>query len=218
MLATAERRGYGRILVAGDICFPGPEPLETWRRLSQLRALCVQGVGDRAIATVDTTTFRPRDDYERARLQRLLEVREELGSQILVRLAKLPQIARQPLEGGRQLALVHGSPLDPLEPITHDMDDTTIAHLLADDPADVVLCGGSHVPFDRVVKRPNVGENVPAETRVINLGSVGEAPAGEPAAEGTPPSPPRFAHATFVETSDGVIEVEQFVVPLGRAA
>lgn len=233
VLATAERRGYGRILVAGDICFPGPEPLLTWRRLNQLRALCVQGVGDRAIATVDTTQLRPRDDYERARLQRLLEVREELGDVILRRLAKLPQLVRQPLEGNRQLALVHGSPLDPLEPITHDMDDATIAHLLGEEPADIVLCGGSHVPFDRVVDRPNHGEAVPARTRVINLGSVGEAPAEVRMADSaTRPrlaataeaygsvvySEPMFAHATFVESTDGGIEVEQFVVPLGRAA
>ena len=30
VLATAERRGYTHLLVAGDICFPGPKPLETW--------------------------------------------------------------------------------------------------------------------------------------------------------------------------------------------
>src|SRR5262249_1503769 len=35
VLATAERRGFARILVAGDLCFPGPKPLETWRRLTQ---------------------------------------------------------------------------------------------------------------------------------------------------------------------------------------
>jgi len=218
VLATAERSGYGRILVAGDICFPGPDPLGVWRRLSQLNALCVQGVGDRAIATVDIEELRPRDDYEVARLSRLCEVRRELGDVLLARLAKLPKRIRQPLAGGRQLLLVHGSPLDPMEPITHDMDDVTVAHLLADDPADVVLCGGSHVPFDRVVARE--GDDVPAVTRVINLGSVGEAPAGE-GVGGTIQTTnwvPQFAHATFVESKDSGIDVEQIVVPLGRAA
>jgi predicted phosphodiesterase len=234
VLATAERRGYGRIVVAGDICFPGPQPLLTWQRLTQLKALMVQGVGDRALATVDASALRPRDEFERDRLRRLLEVREELGSQLLRRLAKLPQIIRQPLEGGKQLAVVHGSPTDPLEPMTHDMDDATLANMLGDDPADVVLCGGSHVPFDRVVLRSAPARlpdrpvdldaepiatktAVPVETRVINLGSVGEAPypvggsAGERAGS-------RFAHATFVELRDDGIEVEQFVVPLGWAA
>jgi hypothetical protein len=193
--------------------------MTTWRRLSQLRALCVQGVGDRALATLDATVIRPRDEYERKRLERLMAVRAELGGGVLKRLAKLPPLVRQPLEGGRQLLVVHGSPLDPLEPMTHDMDDATLAHMLGDDPADLVLCGGSHVPFDRIVPRHSVGSTdsteprgrpeAPRETRIINLGSVGEAPCGDEL---------RFAHATFVESMDDGIEVEQFVVPLGRAA
>jgi hypothetical protein len=218
VLATAERRGYSRLLVAGDICFPGPQPLATWRRLSQLRALCVQGVGDRALATVDPTVLRPRDDFERSRLARLISVREELGEAILQRLAKLPPLIRQPLDGGGYMTLVHGSPADPLEPITHDLDDATIAHLLGDEPATVVLCGGSHVPFDRLVQRSRAPANTPTYTRVINLGSVGEAPSGDEPRNDTAIFHSRFAHATFVESADGGIEVEQFVVPLGRAA
>jgi predicted phosphodiesterase len=209
VLATAERRAYARVIVAGDICFPGPEPLRTWRRLSQMNAVCVQGVGDRALSMVDATTLHPRDEFERARLRRLLEVREELGDALLRRIAKLPQIARQTLEGGRQLLVVHGSPVDPLEPMTHDMDETTLSELLGQDPADLVVCGGSHVPFDRIVPRRVGTPGVPPATRVINLGSVGEAPCGDE---------PPFAHATFVESTEDGIEVEQFVVPLGRAA
>ena len=56
---------------AGDLCFPGPEPLETWRRLTQAGAVCVQGVGDRALATIDPATLHPRSEHERARLGRL---------------------------------------------------------------------------------------------------------------------------------------------------
>lgn len=223
--------------MAGDICFPGPSPLDTWRRLSQLKALVVQGVGDRALATIDPTELRPRDAHERRRLDRLIAVRNELGEPILRRLAKLPQILHQPLGAPGNLLLVHGSPLDPMEPITHDMAEEAVAHLLGDDPSTLVLCGGSHVPFDRVIRRN--GPGLPEATRVINLGSVGEAPYGgrhdEPSqvAEGpnhgdarhgrrrnldAPYYEARFAHATFIETSDGGIMVEQFVVPLGRAA
>lgn len=222
VLATAERRGYSRLLVAGDICFPGPSPLDTWRRLSQLKAVCVQGVGDRALATIDPTDLRPRDAHERRRLERLIAVRNELGEPILRRLAKLPQILHQPLGAPGNLLLVHGSPVDPMEPITHDMADEAVAHLLGDDPSTVVLCGGSHVPFDRVIQRR--GPGLPEATRVINLGSVGEAPYGGPRAERgrrgetAPYYESRFAHATFIETSDGGMTVEQFVVPLGRAA
>src|SRR5262249_55407129 len=40
VLATAERRGYSHLLVAGDLCFPGPAALAVWRRLAAARATC----------------------------------------------------------------------------------------------------------------------------------------------------------------------------------
>ena len=53
VLATAERRSFHKLLIAGDLVFPGPEPLETWRRLSAAGALMAQGLSDRAVATLD---------------------------------------------------------------------------------------------------------------------------------------------------------------------
>ncbi|WP_437534403.1 metallophosphoesterase family protein [Sorangium sp. So ce726] len=226
VLATAERRGYTQLLVAGDLCFPGPKPLETWRRLTQAKAVCVQGVSDRALATLDLDKVRARSEHERARLDRLSQTRTELGELILARLARLAPTYRLPLEDGGELVLVHGSPADPLEPISHDMTDEEVLSLLGDDPADVVICGGSHVPFDRMV----------GGVRIINVGSVGEAPcssmrsdvdlvrvgarapgelvrSGAVSAYGT-----GHADATFIELRAGELWVEQVVVPLGRAA
>jgi predicted phosphodiesterase len=212
VLATAERRGYEKLLVAGDLCFPGAKPLETWRRLVQAGAICVQGVGDRALATIDPSTLHPRSDHERARLGRLADVRRELGELILARLVRLPPMVRLPLDDGGELCLVHGAPADPTEPITHDMSDDEVSALLGDDPADIVVCGGSHVPFDRVV----------AGVRVINVGSVGEAPRGA--------GPFLHADATLIEVSpvkprrsaaaegEDTIKIERLVVPLGKAA
>lgn len=196
VLATAERRGYSRILVAGDICFPGPAALATWRTLMSVNASCVQGVGDRALATIDISNLRATNEHENARLSRLREIREEVGELILARLAKLPQELRLPLPNGGELLLVHGSPVDPTEGMAHDMTDEELSALIGDDPADIVICGATHVPFDRVV----------GETRIVNVGSVGEAPGG------------LHAHATFVEVTDTSVTVEQFVVPLGDAA
>jgi predicted phosphodiesterase len=202
VLAAAERRGYSRLLVAGDLCFPGDQPLEVWRRLVQAQATCVQGVGDKAIATIDPSKLRGRDEHERTRLELLARARAELGELILARLSKLAPSARMPLPDGGELLLVHGSPLDPTEPFTHDMTDTEIRALLGDDPADVVVCGGSHTPFDRTVMG----------VRVINVGSVGEALSGSAGASS------RHADATFLEFRGNELLVDQFVVPLGEAA
>lgn len=233
VLATAERRGYDQILVAGDLCFPGPKPLETWRRLAHMKAICVQGAADRALATLDFDGIHATSDHERARLTRASEVKGELGELILLQLARLPRAHRVPLPNGGELMLVHGSPVDPLEPITHEMTDEEISGLLGDDPADIVVCGGSHVPFDRIV----------TGVRIINVGSVGEGCYGEhrdvsigaayadatflevnevgprevetATLSGDPSIGPGAVHAHPVPHS---VRVEQFVVPLGRAA
>jgi len=199
VLATAERRSFHKLLVAGDVVFPGPEPLETWRRLMASRAVLVQGLSDKALATLDPTQIRAKNDHERRRLDRMRTVRAELGELILERLKRLPTHVRIPMEDGRELLLVHGSPLDPGEALTGDMDDDEMNALIGDDPADVVVCGMSHVPFERQLDG----------VRVINVGSIGEAPTG---------GGERVAHATWIETSAAGVMVEPIVVPLNEPA
>src|SRR6516162_9376415 len=97
ILATAERRSFHKLLVAGDIVFPGPEPLDTWRRLTAAGAVLVQGLTDRALATLDPSALHPRSDHERERLERMRAAREALGDLILQRIRRLPTHQRIPL-------------------------------------------------------------------------------------------------------------------------
>ena len=64
--------------------------------------------------------------------------------------------------------------------------------LLGDEGGDVIVCGGSHVPFDRTV----------ADVRIVNVGSVGEAPGGG------------YANATIIESGAIGVHVQQFEVML----
>ena len=116
----------------------------------------------------------------------------ELGDIIVARLGQLPPIARLPIESGHTLLVVHGSPADPTEPFDINMSDDELIALLGDEPGDLIGCGGSHVPFDRTV----------ADVRIVNVGSVGEAPSGDHAA------------AAIITTSQLGISVEQLAVPL----
>ncbi len=199
VLATAEGRGYSRVLCAGDLCFPGLDPLGVWRRLTTARATCVQGVSDRAIATLDPASLSSDSPRSAERLAHLARVRTELGEPILRKLARLDTHVRIPLPNGTEALLVHGSPMDPTEPFTHEMSDDEVRALLGDDPADLVICGGSHVPFDRTV----------LDVRIVNVGSVG----------GAVYQGGRFADATFIEFLPGElgaldVRVEQVVIPL----
>lgn len=209
VLATAEKRSFHKLLVAGDIVFPGPEPLETWRRLTAAGAVMVQGVSDRALATLDPNVLSPRSEHERVMLDRMKEVRADLGELVLQRLKRLPTHQRIPLEDGSELVLVHGSPVDPAEALSQDMSDEEIDALLGDASGDVVVCGMSHVPFHRMI----------GDVHVINVGSVGEAPDGL----GTSPTfpyteRPLVAHATWIESTPTGIVVEPITVPLDAPA
>lgn len=193
VLATAEKRAFEKLLVAGDLLFPGNDALETWRRLNSAGAILVQGVTDRALATLDPKKLSPRTPHEEQMRDRMIELRAELGDVILERVKRLPTSIRFPLESGQELLLVHGSPRDATEGMSHDMSDEELNALLGDDPADIVVCGMTAVPFERTV----------SGVHIINVGSVGEAPP-----DGL------VAHATWIETSPTGISVEQVVIPL----
>jgi predicted phosphodiesterase len=199
VLATAEKTSFHRLLVAGDLLFPGPDPLETWRRLVAAQATLVQGATDRALTILDVNSVPTKTAHEREVVERMKTVRSELGDIILERLRRVPTHNRVPLEDGTELLLVHGSPVDPFEPMTFDMTDDELNALIGDDPADVIVCGMSHTPFDRMV----------GDVRIINVGSVGEAP--DARKEG---DPPKVAHATWLDSTPAGLDVSQISVPL----
>jgi predicted phosphodiesterase len=192
VIKEADALGWDQLLACGDLCFPGPAPLAVWKTLLSHRALCVQGVGDRALAQIDPNKLSATTEVERNRIERLRQVQHELGEIIVTRLGQLPAVASLPIESGHTLLAVHGSPLDPSEPFTAEMSDDELIALLGDEPGDLIICGGSHVPFDRTV----------ADVRIVNVGSVGEAPGGG------------YAHFTIVTTSALGINVAQHVVAL----
>ncbi len=210
VLATAERRSFHKLLVAGDLVFPGPTAeyrpgtaLETWRRLAAANAVLVQGVSDRALASLDADSVVATSEHEKAMLERVRQVRKELGDLVIERLRRLPTHARIPLEDGGELVLVHGSPADPAEAMTHDLDDEEVNALLGTDGADLVVCGMSHVPYTREL----------GDIKIVNVGSVGEAPDG---AIDLPNGRkrPRVAHATWIETTPAGLSIEHIAVPL----
>jgi predicted phosphodiesterase len=152
------------IYVAGDLLLGGDDPLGVWMRLQEVGARCVRGPSDLALAVLDPARVPARDDAQRAALARFQETRAALGEVILARLRRLPLALRIELPDKTDVLVVHGTPRDPDECFTPDLSDDEMESLLADDPADFVLCGGSHVPFARELDA----------ARVISVGSVGE--------------------------------------------
>jgi len=193
VLAFGNSQGCSVVLAAGDHCFPGPHPLETWKLLTVANAHCVQGISDLAVATLDPDDLPSPDAEHEQRITRLRDTQRELGDVVLSRLSRLPPSFRMSLEDGGELMLVHGSPVDPTAAITHDMSDDEVLALLGDEELDVVVCGGGHVPFERVVE----------STRIIAVGSVGESPT------------PGVAHAVILDTTSAGVDVRFVQLALG---
>jgi hypothetical protein len=149
-------------------------------------------VSDRALAQIDPEKLTATTGQERERIQRFRQIQIELGELIITRLGKLPAVSRLPIESGHTLLVVHGSPADPSEALTDDMTDDEMLALLGDEPGDIIVCGGSHVPFERHV----------ADVHVINAGSVGEAPGG------------KHAHGVIVTTGAVGVATQFLVVDL----
>jgi predicted phosphodiesterase len=181
------RRGATRVYVAGDLLAGGPDPLGVWRKLAEIKAFCVRGVSDSALCSVDTSKLVPMNEREREKLDQFLWTRKTVGELVLESLRRLPLSLRVPLIDGSEVVVVHGSPYDPLQEISQDMDDDEVLALVGDDPADVVMCGSSHVPFQRALDG----------VHVVNVGSVGAAPEG------------RIAHYTILTPTPGLRTVEQ---------
>ena len=94
VIKEADSLGWDQLVACGDLCFPGPAPLAVWKTLVGHRALCVQGVGDRALAQVDPNKLSATSEVERNRIERLRQVQHELGEIIVTRIGQLPTSRR----------------------------------------------------------------------------------------------------------------------------
>ncbi len=187
VLEELSRRGVTRVFAAGDHLTHGPKPLEVWRRLQEAKVVLARGVGDSALCTVNLEKLAPKSHEDRERIERFRDTRAAVGELVLESLRRLPLTVRIPLIDGSEVVMVHGSPDDPFQEISQDMTDDEVLALVSGDPADLVVCGASHVPFQRVLDG----------VHVINVGSVGAAPEG------------RVAHYSVLTPTPGHLTVEQ---------
>jgi putative phosphoesterase len=126
------------ILVGGDVCFAGEQPAETLERLRALgdRVVWVRGNTDREITTES-------------------HLSEEQVA-FLHGLESTVQIDR--------VLYCHATPRNDMDIFTERTPEERIAFLFENVDADVVVCGHTHMQFDRTI----------AGKRVINSGSVGK--------------------------------------------
>ena len=181
VLAELRRERVDDVVVGGDV-LPGPMPRETLALLSRLEVPVhfIHGNGELAVlAQIDaadpsavtywgTTSGDPppasvKETFRWTAAQISSECRP---------LRRWPRIHRQAIPGLGDVLFCHATPHSETDAFTRLTREEALVPVFADVKAALVVCGHTHMQFDRVV----------AGVRVVNAGSVGM-PFGKPGAD-----------------------------------
>lgn len=186
VLAELERGGGAdEIVVGGDVLW-GPLQAECLELLRSVGATFVSGNCERDV-------LHPTSDVDRWCHQQLGETDRSF-------VASWPAVAGFDVEALGSVVFCHATPRDDVEILTRITPDLSVAAALAGIDAAVVVCGHTHVQFDR---------RVPESPRLVNAGSVGLAYEGVPGAFWALLGPD-------VELRRTEYDVEQALAELGR--
>jgi predicted phosphodiesterase len=140
-------------LVFGGDMAAGPLPAETLDRIMGLDALVIRGNADRELLSDPLPSGGLIDEWVGAQLDH--RHREFI--------AALPEQTEIEVDGVGRVLFCHGSPRSDEEMILKTTPEEWLREMLQGVDADVVVCGHTHMQFDRWVDR----------WRVVNAGSVG---------------------------------------------
>jgi predicted phosphodiesterase len=163
------RAGAERIVVGGDVV-PGPMPRQCLTRLLDLKVPIqfILGNGEMAVLAERegkdsgvAAPYRAAIQWNAAQLH--------LGDRDL--LASWPQTLHLEIDGLGKVLFCHATPRNPNDIFTRLTEDARIASLFGTLDVDMVVCGHTHMQFDRTI----------GSVRVVNAGSVGM-PFGQPGA------------------------------------
>jgi putative phosphoesterase len=152
VLADVDREGVDAIVVAGDV-ISGPWPGEVFDALESRRSMLVRGNADRVVIERD-------DRYGELAVWSA----DRLGDRRLAIARGWPLTLELDVDGVGWVLVCHSTPESDDPIYTTLTPDDEMARVLGPVAADVVVCGHTHIQYDR---RLSTG------LRVVNPGSVG---------------------------------------------
>ena len=162
VLRDVHDAGVDRIVVGGDV-IPGPMPREAIGLLSALEwpTHFLSGNGEREVLArrggAESATVPPRF---RAMMQWTADQLDDERARFL---AAWPATIRLRLDSLGAVLFCHATPRSDTEIFTEHTSEDVLRPIIDAAAADVVVCGHTHMQFDRRI----------GTTRVINAGSVG---------------------------------------------
>ena len=169
VLAEVERQRVDRIVVGGDVVL-GPMPREALARVRALgeRAVVIRGNCDRLVADVgsESVAHLPSPIHDA-----VTWTAHQLNTEERAFLGALPLTATLDVDSIGEVLFCHATPRSDEELFTVQSTDERIAPMFEAVTAPLVVCGHTHMQFDRHVR----------DLRIVNAGSVGM-PYGAPGA------------------------------------
>ena len=161
VLADIDDEGVDEIVVAGDTAH-GPWPAEVVDLLVERGARCVRGNADREVIE-RSETFGQLAPWSADRL----------GESRLGVVRSWPLTVELPVDGLGTVVVCHSTPESEDPVYTRITPDAELVELFASVDADVLVCGHTHMQYDRTLA---------SGLRVVNAGSVGMPYEGAPGA------------------------------------
>ena len=151
VLADIEREGVDEVVVVGD-SVSGPWPAEVFDLLSSVGALVVRGNADRAEEVMAHNSDLGAWNADR------------LGASRAATVTAWPLTLELSVDGLGDVLFCHSTPVSDTPIYTRITPDGDLVELLGSVAADVLVCGHTHMQYDR---RLSTG------LRIVNPGSVG---------------------------------------------
>ncbi len=153
VLSEVEKEGVDTIVCGGDIV-SGPFPAEVFDRLTSLaRVRFLRGNADRLVVERNL-------EYEGLGAWSAARLGEERRAEV----SAWPLTVELEIDGLGKTLFCHAVPNEDEPIFTRITPDEDVIQLLGEVEADLVVCGHTHVQFDRVLSNG---------VRVVNAGSVG---------------------------------------------
>lgn len=170
VLEEIRQLGVDRVFVGGDVV-PGPMVRETMDRLLELEVPADFIAGNCEVAVLEEIAGRRAPVVPEAYRPIMRWAAKQLPSEYQRIMSTWPKTVSVEVPGLDEVLFCHGTPRDENECFTQLTPEDQLLPLFAGVGAPVVVCGHTHMQFDRMVGR----------TRVVNAGSVGM-PFGAPGA------------------------------------
>ena len=170
VLDDVRRSGAEHVVVGGDV-LPGPMPNETMECLLalDLPATFIRGNGDRAV--LELIGGQDAAAIPAAFREIMSWVARTLSAEHAAVIGGWPAAVSLSVESLGDVRFVHATARNDTEIFTRLTAESAVAHAFRGVHEPIVICGHTHMQFDRTV----------GNTRVVNAGSVGM-PFGEPGA------------------------------------